>query len=125
MGGEEAYRRRVWTNNTEYMMQENEQPNITYSLGWHDLSDWTFDEYEEFRGLNQESHTSLAEAFGSTHRGRLSYDGKLRDLPSDWDWSIAETEVVTPVKNQKCGDCWAFSAVGCLEGALAIAIGWT
>jgi len=120
-----GFRRGVWTTNTEDMMRVNEQPNITYSLGWHDQSDWTHDEVRQFRGLNRQRHKSLAGIFGSMHRGTLSYDGKVGDLPSDVDWTLSDTEVVTYVKNQQCGDCWAFSAAGGLEGALAIAIGWT
>lgn len=121
---EEASRHRVWTTNTKNMMKVNAQPNITYSLGWHYYSDLTSDEYRLFRGLDY-NRTSLKGAFGSTHQGTQSYDGKLRDLPSDWDWSQADPPVVTYVKDQQCGDCWAFSAAGGLEGALAVAIGWT
>ena len=42
-------------------------------------------------------------------------------LPAALDWTTKG--VVTPVKSQRCGDCWTFSATGALEGAYAIARG--
>ena len=52
-----------------------------------------------------------------TTLGRFHYDGGIKDLPSDWDWSESSVEVITPVKNQgQCGSCWAFSTTGSLEG---------
>jgi len=121
---EEAHRFGVWTNNTMRIMQANEQNN-SYSLGWNSHSDLTTDEFAQFRGLIRKDNISMINAFGATYRGDFKHGGDLTDLPSDVDWTMTDTEVVTYVKNQQCGDCWAFSAAGTLESALAVAIGWT
>jgi hypothetical protein len=44
------------------------------------------------------------------------------DLPSSWDWrNVDGKNWMTPVKNQGyCGSCWAFSAVGTVEGTYKI-----
>lgn len=44
------------------------------------------------------------------------------DLPASWDWRTQG--IYTPVRNQgSCGSCWAFAAVGALEGIYQIKTG--
>ena len=62
-----------------------------------------------------------------TTLGRCHYDGGIKDLSSDWDWSEGSVDMLTLVKNlDQCGSCWAFNITNALlERVLAVGGGWT
>ena len=123
-----------------HIMSENEK-DLSYSLGVNQFTDLTKEEFERtYFGHKPQNVSKLV-----TTLGRFHYDGGIKDLPSDWDWSESSVEVMTPMKNQgqcgscwafsmtdaqegvqgQCGSCWAFSMTDALEGVLAVGNGWT
>ncbi|KAG0601321.1 hypothetical protein M758_11G101800 [Ceratodon purpureus] len=115
-GLEERQRRfRVWRENLDYV-QRHQGKNSSYQLGLTRFADLT---NEEFRRL----YTGTRVDSGRVRRSSSS-GFRYKDVvaPESVDWR--EKGVVTKVKDQgSCGSCWAFSAVGSVEGINAIRTG--
>lgn len=96
----------------EEIVRHNSDPLNTWLKGLNQFSHMTdqefFDYYHIVGDQQQCSATNAAAANVSIE------EDLLRDVPAHWDWR--DYGIVSPVKNQgKCGSCWAFSTVGCME----------
>lgn len=105
------YRYSVFCKNMEYADRHNSQENRTYDMGMNQFTDMTHKEFSSkllMNPINGELHNRGP----NTHR----YDMReLSSIPTSMDWR--SMGYVTDVKDQgQCGSCWAFSAVGVIEG---------
>jgi len=109
---ERAHRFLVWKDNLAYI-QRHSQKNLSYWLGLTKFADLT---NEEFRSR----HLGLKRIGRKPRSTNFMYADV--EAPDSIDWR--EKGAVAAVKDQgSCGSCWAFSAIGSVEGINAIKTG--
>lgn len=116
-GKEDALRFDVYKQNIATINDRNAK-GFSYKLGVNAFTDMTVDEFAmNTKGVSPGLPSQWE---GVKHLGTHVYSGAA--LPDSVDWRTKGA--VNPVKNQaQCGSCWAFSAIGALEGAWEIATG--
>jgi len=112
----------IWKENDELIEKHNSQhsPPPSYTLGHNAFSHLTEDEWLKLFNLGKYSDEIPHNLKPSTPAPAQQLRALALDrTPREVDWR--DHGAVTPVKNQgQCGSCWAFSAVGAIEGAYSI-----
>ncbi|KAK2987208.1 hypothetical protein RJ640_029093, partial [Escallonia rubra] len=107
---EKDIRSKVYNANVDFIEAFNKAGTHTYKLAINAFADLTNQEFRSRNGYKMPSSPLKPTTF--------KYDG-VTDIPPSMDWR--DQGAVTAVKDQgACGSCWAFSAVGSMEGIVQI-----
>lgn len=114
------YRYSVWRDNYAFVQHFNANANATFIVGMNNFGDMTLEEIGSYRtgfvpiAPPAERQPAYEEAEEAAKRQMAE-----RSIPSSWDWR--QHNAVTPVRDQgSCGDCYAFSSIAAIEGAVAV-----
>ncbi|KAL3533792.1 hypothetical protein ACH5RR_007313 [Cinchona calisaya] len=112
---EKAYRYKIFKKNVEFIESFNKVGTWPYKLGINVFADLTNEEFQKAYNRYKPREGGKSTPF--------KY-GNITSIPSSMDWR--HKGAVTKVKDQnieKCGSCWAFSAVAAVEGIHQIKTG--
>ncbi|ESO83555.1 hypothetical protein LOTGIDRAFT_133240 [Lottia gigantea] len=108
---EERERREIWEANYDYINEHNklaDSGHHTFWLGVNKFADMTNEEFRKVHNTYRKTVHKLTESISNRR-------ADITELPTEVDWR--KKGYVGPVPNEgQCGACWAFSALGALEG---------
>ena len=104
---EYSYRYSIFKNNYIFIQEHNNNINKTFTLGINNFADLTNYEFNKYKGY--------FERYSNKNIKNSKLHNMTNNTPGAIDWRA--DNLVTGVKDQgQCGSCWAFSAVGVIEG---------
>jgi len=125
---EKGQRLLVWLENHALIESHNAKEE-TFTLAHNEYSDLSFTEFQQRFNLHVKAQISKTKFNFATPkenaqkklRGTEEASSISRRLADDKGIDWAAQGLVGPIRNQGlCGACWAFSAVGSIESAMAI-----
>jgi len=100
-----------------YKIAAHNRKNSTFTMGMNKFGDMTTEEFKATHTGYNRIRRDYARSVNAPHK--VSHRKPMAD---SLDWRAKGA--VTPVKDQQqCGSCWAFSAVGCIDGVNQIHTG--
>jgi C1A family cysteine protease len=111
---EYQHRLAIFKANVKLIRDHNARTDVTYTLGINKFADLTQEEFSQrFMGFKMPEKEGVREV----HHFNASFQA-----PTEVDW--VKKGAVNPVRAQEnCGSCYAFSAVGAIEGGWQIKSG--